>query len=191
MNLLNGGVLFAGKQAVTFVVATIILNTPIDGGPGVYLNNVDVPHLAPSPSSSIYLLILGTTVLTMLVAWRVQASKLGIGLFAIHDDEDVAEVMGVPTLRYKLVAFAISGQGHDGCQVGSAWALRAGYDVVLPYYRDTGVLLTLGMTPVVTAQLDDPYCLREEWNRLHAADGRYGPPETRTATYATPLTGLL
>ena len=37
----------------------------------------------------------------------------------------------------------------------------------------------------------DPYCLREEWNRLHAADGRYGPPETRTATYATPLTGLL
>ena len=94
--------------AVTFVVATIILNTPIDGGPGIYLNNVDVPHLAPSPSSSIYLLILGTTVLTMLVAWRVQASKLGIGLFAIHDDEDVAEVMGVPTLRYKLVAFAIS-----------------------------------------------------------------------------------
>ena len=33
---------------------------------------------------------------------------LGTGLFAIHDDEDVAEVMGVPTYRYKLVAFAIS-----------------------------------------------------------------------------------
>ena len=31
-------------------------------------------------------------------------------------------------------------------QVGSAWALRAGHDVVLPYYRDTGVVLTLGMT---------------------------------------------
>ena len=27
------------------------------------------------------------------------------GLFAIHDDEDVAEVMGVPTFRYKLAAF--------------------------------------------------------------------------------------
>ena len=48
--------------------------------------------------------------------------------------------------RMGKVAFAISGQGHEGCQVGSAWALRAGYDVVLPYYRDTGVLLTLGMT---------------------------------------------
>ncbi|HEV2221005.1 MAG TPA: branched-chain amino acid ABC transporter ATP-binding protein/permease, partial [Casimicrobiaceae bacterium] len=32
----------------------------------------------------------------------------GLGLYAIHDDEDAAEVMGVPTYRYKLVAFAIS-----------------------------------------------------------------------------------
>ena len=94
--------------AVTFVVATIILNTPIDGGPGVYLNAVPVPRLAPSPSSSLYLMVLLAAVLTLLVAWRVQVSKLGIGLFAIHDDEDVAEVMGVPTFRYKLVAFAIS-----------------------------------------------------------------------------------
>jgi peptide deformylase len=37
----------------------------------------------------------------------------------------------------------------------------------------------------------DPFCLREEWNRLHAAAGRYGPPEPRTGIYATPLTGLL
>ncbi|MEJ8839465.1 branched-chain amino acid ABC transporter ATP-binding protein/permease [Ramlibacter sp. AN1133] len=94
--------------AVTFVVATIILNTPIDGGPGVYLNAVDVPKLGPSPSSSLYLMVLATAVVTLLVALRVHASRLGIGLFAIHDDEDVAEVMGVPTFRYKLVAFAIS-----------------------------------------------------------------------------------
>ena len=35
-------------------------------------------------------------------------SRFGTGLFAIHDDEDVAEVMGVPTYRFKLAAFAIS-----------------------------------------------------------------------------------
>ena len=29
--------------AVTFVIATIILNTPIDGGPGVYLSAVPIP----------------------------------------------------------------------------------------------------------------------------------------------------
>ena len=45
---------------------------------------------------------------TLLIAWRIYAGKLGLGLFAIHDDEDVAEAKGVPTLRYKLIAFALS-----------------------------------------------------------------------------------
>ena len=44
----------------------------------------------------------------MLIAWAIYVSKFGAGLFAIHDDEDAAEVMGVPTYRYKLVALAIS-----------------------------------------------------------------------------------
>ena len=42
--------------AVTFVLATIILNTPIDGGPGVYLSAVPVPAIMPSPSSTFYFL---------------------------------------------------------------------------------------------------------------------------------------
>jgi branched-chain amino acid transport system permease protein len=94
--------------AITFVVGTIVLNTRIDGGPGIYLNAVPVPAMGPTPSSSIYLMALAGAVLTMLISYRVQSSKLGTGLFAIHDDEDVAEVMGVPTFRYKLLAFGIS-----------------------------------------------------------------------------------
>lgn len=63
--------------------------------------------------------------------------------------------------RMGKAAFVVSGQGHEGAQVGSAWALRAGHDIVLPYYRDTGVMLTLGMTPeqilmAVLARADDP-----------------------------------
>ncbi len=94
--------------AITFVVGTIVLNTRIDGGPGVSLASVAVPALGPTAPSSIYLMAVVGAVLSLWVAWRIHASKLGIGLFAIHDDEDVAEVMGVPTQRYKLVAFAIS-----------------------------------------------------------------------------------
>jgi branched-chain amino acid transport system permease protein len=94
--------------AVTFVVATIVLNTRIDGGPGIYLNSVAVPKLGPTASSSIYLMVLIAAIGTLLISYRVHASKLGTGLFAIHDDEDVAEVMGVPTYRYKLVALALS-----------------------------------------------------------------------------------
>jgi peptide deformylase len=37
----------------------------------------------------------------------------------------------------------------------------------------------------------DPFCLRQEWQRFHAAEGRYGTPEPRRHAYATPLTGLL
>ena len=48
--------------------------------------------------------------------------------------------------RMGKAPFVVSGQGHEGAQVASAWALRAGHDVVLPYYRDMGVMLTLGMT---------------------------------------------
>ena len=94
--------------AVTFVIATIILNTPIDGGPGVYLSAVPIPNLGPSPSATFYLLALALAVLCVWVAYYIYCNRLGSGLFAIHDDEDVAEVQGVPTLRYKLQALAIS-----------------------------------------------------------------------------------
>ena len=94
--------------AVTFVLATVILNTPIDGGMGVFLSAVPIPRIFHSPSSTFYVLGLIVAAVTLLIAQAVHASKLGAGLFAIHDDEDVAEVMGVPTFRYKIAAFALS-----------------------------------------------------------------------------------
>jgi branched-chain amino acid transport system permease protein len=94
--------------AVTFVLATIVGNTPIDGGPGVYLNDVAVPALGPTPTASLYLMMLAAAVATLLISWTIRFSRFGAGLFAIHDDEDAAEVMGVPTYRWKLAALAIS-----------------------------------------------------------------------------------
>ncbi|HWI04927.1 MAG TPA: thiamine pyrophosphate-dependent enzyme, partial [Acidimicrobiales bacterium] len=57
--------------------------------------------------------------------------------------------------------FYIPAEGQEATQVGSAWALRAGHDIALPYYRDVGVVLSLGMTPyevllAVLAKGDDP-----------------------------------
>jgi branched-chain amino acid transport system permease protein len=94
--------------AITFVVGTIVGNTPIDGGNGVSLTSVPVPHLGPTQSSTFYLLALAAATLTLVVARAIFFSRFGSGLLAIHDDEDAAEVMGVPTYRYKLVALAIS-----------------------------------------------------------------------------------
>ena len=111
--------------AVTFVVATIILNTPIDGGPGVSLAGVAVPAIGPTPSGTFYLLALAAAAITAIAAVAVFHSRLGTGQFAIHDDEDVAEVMGVPTYRYKLAAFALS-SGLAGL-VGGIHALFVSY----------------------------------------------------------------
>ena len=94
--------------AVTFVLATIIQNTPIDGGPGVYLSGVAVPELAPTVSGTFYMLALALALVTLLLARVIAKARLGVGLFAIHDDEDAAEVMGVPTYRYKLLTFGLS-----------------------------------------------------------------------------------
>jgi len=94
--------------AVTFVLATVVLNTPIDGGPGIYLSGVPIPKIAPTQPGTFYLLALAGATAALVIAYAVQYSRLGVGLFAIHDDEDAAEVMGVPTFRYKLIALAIS-----------------------------------------------------------------------------------
>jgi branched-chain amino acid transport system permease protein len=48
-----------------------------------------------------------------------------MGLFAIHDDEDVAEAKGVPTFRYKLFAFGLSA-GIAGA-VGAIHAMYVGF----------------------------------------------------------------
>jgi 2-oxoisovalerate dehydrogenase E1 component len=63
--------------------------------------------------------------------------------------------------RMGKAPFVVSSQGHEGAQVGSAWAIEKGHDIVLPYYRDLGVVLTLGMTTYevllgVFAKADDP-----------------------------------
>jgi branched-chain amino acid transport system permease protein len=128
LNRLRGDLFALLTLAVSFVVATIVLNTPIDGGPGVYLSGVKLPNLAGSPTATIYVLGLGIAAVSLAAAYVVAHSRLGMGLFAIHDDEDVAEAKGVPTFRYKMIAFAISA-GLAGA-VGAVHAMYVGYVTV-------------------------------------------------------------
>ena len=130
--------------AVTFVIATIILNTPIDGGGGVFMSAVPLPHLMPTPTGTIYILGFALCVLTLATAWWVAHSRLGMGLFAIHDDEDVAEAKGVPTFRYKLVAFALSA-GIAGA-VGGIHAMYVGFLTVAGTFELTVPLYVVLMS---------------------------------------------
>jgi branched-chain amino acid transport system permease protein len=114
--------------AITFVLATIVLNTKLDGGPGVYLSNVPLPRVVASPTGTFYLLALVLATATLIGAYLVTRARLGLGLFAIHDDEDVAEVEGVPTFAYKLIAFALSA-GVAGI-AGGIYAMYVSYVTV-------------------------------------------------------------
>jgi branched-chain amino acid transport system permease protein len=94
--------------AITFVLATIVLNTPLDGGPGIFVRPAVMPRLYGGVPGTIYLFGLAVAATAMAASWVVQYSSLGRGLFALSDDEDVAEVLGVPTFRYKLAALGLS-----------------------------------------------------------------------------------
>jgi 2-oxoisovalerate dehydrogenase E1 component alpha subunit len=48
--------------------------------------------------------------------------------------------------RQGKIAFHISAMGHEATQVGAAFALRRGYDYVVPYYRDLALVLALGLS---------------------------------------------
>ncbi|HEY4033832.1 MAG TPA: thiamine pyrophosphate-dependent dehydrogenase E1 component subunit alpha, partial [Ktedonobacteraceae bacterium] len=45
------------------------------------------------------------------------------------------------------IDFIASCRGHEAAQVGSAVCIEVRKDFTLPYYRDLGVVLTIGMTP--------------------------------------------
>jgi ABC-type branched-subunit amino acid transport system ATPase component/ABC-type branched-subunit amino acid transport system permease subunit len=56
-----------------------------------------------------YYPMLGLLVVTIAVSAWVRRSKLGLGLFAIQDDEDKAAGLGLRTAVYKMIAFVLGG----------------------------------------------------------------------------------
>ena len=70
------------------------------GGPGLFGFNLN------NNFYFMYLIILGI-ILVAFVTSRLQHSRVGRAWMSMREDEDVAEAMGIYTLKYKLLAFAI------------------------------------------------------------------------------------
>jgi 2-oxoisovalerate dehydrogenase E1 component alpha subunit len=71
-------------------------------------------------------------------------------LLGMHRTMLLARLIDEAELRQNRMGrapFVVPVSGHEGCQVGTAWAMRPGTDVWLPYYRDLAVVLHAGMTP--------------------------------------------
>jgi branched-chain amino acid transport system permease protein len=56
----------------------------------------------------VYKVVLGLTIANIILSFLIKNSKFGLGLLAIREDEDAAEVMGVVTPRAKTWAYVLS-----------------------------------------------------------------------------------
>ena len=56
----------------------------------------------------VYKIVLGLALFNVVLSYLIKTSKFGLGLMAIREDEDAAEVMGVVTPRAKTWAFVFS-----------------------------------------------------------------------------------
>ncbi|MFJ8911592.1 branched-chain amino acid ABC transporter permease [Amycolatopsis sp. NPDC102389] len=86
-------------------------NTDAIGGARGITN---IPHPEPVfgtefllDAAPYYYLILAAIVIAIIFSVRLQKSRVGRAWAAIREDEDAAELMGVPTFKFKLLAFAI------------------------------------------------------------------------------------
>jgi 2-oxoisovalerate dehydrogenase E1 component alpha subunit len=82
--------------------------------------------------------------------------------------------------------FAVTGEGHEAAQVGTAYALTPGKDWALPYYRDIGVALTLGMTPrdLLLAQLSRAEAIESGGRNMPS---HFSDPKLRIVSGSAPV----
>jgi branched-chain amino acid transport system permease protein len=108
------GVFFAiATLAMAVVLQTIVVNWDFVGGSrGAYVLRPDAVTLGPVSLTYIQYLFLVMLLLAVFALWvarTIERSRMGLGFATIRDDEAAAEASGVPTLRLKLIATAVSG----------------------------------------------------------------------------------
>ncbi len=121
------GVFFAiATLAMAVVLQTIVINWDFVGGSrGAYIirpDRVELGAMSLTYIEYLFLLMLLLAVLAVWISRLIERSRLGLGFATIRDDEAAAEASGVPTLRLKLMATALSG------------ALMGMAGAPLPYY---------------------------------------------------------
>jgi branched-chain amino acid transport system permease protein len=108
------GVFFAiATLAMAVVLQTLVINWDFVGGSrGAYVirpDRVTLGFFSLTYIEYLFLVMLTLAVLALCIARLIERSRLGFGFATIRDDELAAEASGVPTLRLKLIATALSG----------------------------------------------------------------------------------
>lgn len=105
------GIFFSiATVAITIILETVIINWRFVGGAtGVQLLRPPVMEPFDSYIKMLFVVAVLLAIVAVSIARYIETSWLGRGLRAIRDNESAAECSGVPTLKLKLLACAISG----------------------------------------------------------------------------------
>lgn len=97
--------------ALAVVTQTLVTNWSFVGGSrGAYvLRPMRAPILHIDYVQYLCLIMMILAIIVVATARAIEHSRLGVGFATIRDDELAAEASGVPTLRLKLLATALSG----------------------------------------------------------------------------------
>jgi branched-chain amino acid transport system permease protein len=107
---LRGAFFAIATLALAVVLQTFVVNWDYVGGSrGAYIIRPAENALIGPYIQYLFLLMLVLAVLALACARGIERSQLGYGFATIRDDELAAEASGVPTLRLKLIATALSG----------------------------------------------------------------------------------
>jgi branched-chain amino acid transport system permease protein len=108
---LRGTFFSIATLAMAVVAQTLITNWDFVGGSrGAYIiRPAESPIFPGDYIQYLFVIMLVLSVVSVSCARGIEHSRLGFGFSAIRDDEAAAEASGVPTLRLKLIATALSG----------------------------------------------------------------------------------
>lgn len=136
---LRGHYFTIAMLAVALVCAEVVSAFPLFKG----AIGLSLPNIAPMTmrvEMFFYWLALAVFVIVFSIAYAVSRSALGYGLYAIREDEDAAQMLGVPTTRFKVIAFVISASLTG--MLGAVYAWNLGYITTDSVFRG---LLSLEM----------------------------------------------
>jgi branched-chain amino acid transport system permease protein len=108
---LRGAYFALATIGINEAMRAFINNFPPFGGPtGISLNFKVYNNYGGATQALwlVYYLVIAISVVVILMSFAVKTSKFGLGLTAIREDEDAAEVMGVVTPNAKTWAYVLS-----------------------------------------------------------------------------------
>lgn len=123
---LKGEIFALLTLAVPFILAAIVrLNDVIDGGQGIVVPVPSFPDFMAPFQKFYFILSAAVALVALLTSYLLPRNRYGWALFAIRDDETVAEGLGVPTFFHKMIA--IGANGLIAGMSGAVVALNLGF----------------------------------------------------------------